>query len=183
MNWLNTILIFVVAFVAVFLESVFDGVRNLFGAQVDLLPALMVYAALSASLTTMTTLAVVAGLWFDTLSANPLGITILPLFAVGYAIYARRELILRDQLYAQALLGLLGSALVPALTVLLLSVKRRAPVLDWGFIWQWLVMSIGGAILTPLCFRLFDGLHHALNYRPVIETSFRPDRDIKRGRN
>ena len=183
MNWLNTILIFLVAFVAVFLESVFDGSRNFLGAQIDLLPALMVYAALTASLMTMTTLAILGGLWFDSLSANPLGISVLPLFAAGYAIYLRREMILREQLYAQALLGLLASAMVPALTVLLLSMRREAPALGWGSIWQWLVMSVGGAVLTPVCFRLFDGLHHALNYRPMLENSFRADREIRRGRN
>jgi hypothetical protein len=183
MNWLNTILIFLVAFVAVFLESVFDGVRHIFGAQIDLLPALMVYAALTSSLMTMTTLAAVGALWFDSLSQNPLGISILPLFVVGYLIYLRRGLILRDQLYAQFVLGLLTSAIVPLLTLILLSITRHAPALNWHSIWQWLVMTAGGAALTPLCFRLFDGLDRALNYRPIIETSFRPDREIRRGRN
>jgi hypothetical protein len=37
-------------------------------------------------------------------------------------------------------------------------------------------------VLTPICFRLFDGLNHALAYRPAVETSFRLDRQIKRGR-
>ena len=42
MNWLNTIAILLIAFLAVFLESYFRGLRNLVGAQIDLLPALMV---------------------------------------------------------------------------------------------------------------------------------------------
>lgn len=182
MNWLNTILIFLVAFVAVFLESVFDGARNFLGAQIDLLPALMVYAALTASLMTMTTLAILGGLWFDSLSANPLGISVLPLFAAGYAIYLRREMILREQLYAQALLGLLASAMVPALTVLLLSMRREAPALGWGSIWQWLVMTAGGAAATPFVFALFNWCDRSLGYQPRIEPGFRPDREIRRGR-
>jgi rod shape-determining protein MreD len=182
MNWLNSILILLVAFIAVFMEAVFDGARNLLGAQIDLLPALMVYASLSSGLLTITTLAVAGGLWFDTLSANPLGISILPLFLPGYLIYLRRELILRDQFYAQLVLGLVASAVTPLLALLLLSVTRQAPLLGWDSVWQWIVMSIGGALLTPFCFRLFDGLNHALNYRPVVETSFRLDRQIKRGR-
>jgi hypothetical protein len=43
-------------------------------------------------------------------------------------------------------------------------------------------MSVGGGLLTPVCFRLFDTLDHALVYRPVVEISFRLDREIKRGR-
>ena len=41
------------------------------------------------------------GLWFDSLSANPLGVSVLPLFLVGLAIHLNRELILRDQAFAQ----------------------------------------------------------------------------------
>jgi hypothetical protein len=183
MNWLNSILLLLAAFVAVFLESVFGGVRNLFGAQIDLLPALMVYAALATDIVTVSLLAVCGGLWFDTLSANPLGITIMPLFVVGLIIYLRRGLILREQFYAQLVIGLVASAAVPAMVLLLLSGTRQTPLLGWQTVWQWLVLGAGGGVLTPVCFRLFDGLSYSLNYRPVTESSFRPDREIRRGRN
>jgi len=182
MNWLNSILVLLVAFIAVFLEASVDTIRHLLGAQIDLLPALMVYASLSSGLFTITALAVFGGLCFDSLSANPLGISILPLFVIGYGIYLRRELILREQFFAQLVLGLIASALAPVLALLLLSITRQMPSVGLEFIWQWLVMALGGAVLTPVCFRLFDGLNHALAYRPAVETSFRLDRQIKRGR-
>ena len=48
MNWLEHILrsLSGAAFLAVFWEAAFRGVRHLLGAQVDLLPPLMVYAGL-----------------------------------------------------------------------------------------------------------------------------------------
>ena len=110
MSTLNSILILLVAFLAVFCESAFNGLRNLLGAQIDLLPALVVYAALSAGLPTVTMVSVLGGLFFDSLSANPLGITIMPLFVAGFLISTQRELILRDQLFAQSVLGLSASA-------------------------------------------------------------------------
>ena len=183
MNWLNSILILLAAYVAVYLEAAFNGVRHLLGAQIDMLPALIVYASLSSGLLTVTLLSILGGLWFDTLSNNPLGISILPLFLAGFLIYLRRGLILREQYFARFVLGLAASATVPALIMLLLLSTRQTPVLGWGTLWQWIVMSLGGAILTPICFRLFDGLNHALSYRPVSESSFRPDREIRRGRN
>ena len=73
MNLLPNILIFIAALLAVFGQSTFNGLRHLLGAQIDLLPALMVYTALTASPAMMLTLAVTGGLLFDTLSANPLG--------------------------------------------------------------------------------------------------------------
>ena len=83
MNIFQTILILAAAFLAVFGEATLSAPRNLLGAQIDLLPALMVYAALNSGLPTIALLAMFGGLWFDTLSANPLGISILPLAAIG----------------------------------------------------------------------------------------------------
>jgi rod shape-determining protein MreD len=183
MTALHPILILLAAFLAVFGEAAFNGLRHLLGAQVDLLPALVVYAALAADFTTLTLLCVCGGFFFDSLSANPLGATVLPLFAAGLVIYSKRELILRDQLFAQFMLGLAASATVPVLTVLLLLTMGKTPMLGWGSLWQWIVMSVGGAAATPLFFHLFELSGRALMYRRATETSFRPDREIRRGRS
>ena len=182
MNFLTTIAILCIAFLVVFLESTFNGVRHLLGAQIDVLPALIVYASLSAGLPTLTLLAVVGGLGFDTLSANPLGVSVLPLFLTGLALHQNRELVIREQPYAQIVLGFMASAAAPALTLLLLVNAGAEPMFGWASLWQWLVMSVGGAVATPLCFRLFDGFNRAFSYQQLPETSFRSDREIKRGR-
>jgi cell shape-determining protein MreD len=131
----------------------------------------------------MAIFAMVSGLLFDSLSANPLGVSTLPLFAVGLLIYLRRDLLLREQAFAQFVLGFLASALVPAEIVLLLLTLGQTPLLGLGSLWQWLVMSLGGAVATPILFILFGWLTRVLGYRPVVEISFRPDREIRRGRN
>ena len=183
MNPLNTTLILAAAFLTVFGEAVFPLPRHWLGTQVDLLPALMVYAALTADITTVSLLAVFGGLWFDTLSANPIGISIMPLFAIGFVIYLKRELILRESPFAQFILGASASAIMPALSVLLLLTGGQEPLLGWGSIWQWLVMTAGGAVATPIMFQFFTWCRHALGYPPRVETSFRPDREIRRGHN
>ncbi|NWG52455.1 MAG: hypothetical protein HXY28_01935, partial [Hydrogenophilaceae bacterium] len=85
------------AVLAVFWAAAFPGTSHWLKAQIDLLPALMVYAGLSTGPYMITLLAVCGGLLFDSLSANPFGVSTFPLLAVGLAIHARRELILRDQ--------------------------------------------------------------------------------------
>lgn len=182
MNWLNNIAILASAFLVVFLESTWRFPRNILGAQIDLLPALVVYTSLSAGMVTLTLLTTLGGLWLDSLSANPLGISVLPLFVIGVAIHHCRELILRDQAYAQFLLGLAASAAAPLFTVLSLLGVGSEPMLGWWSLWQWLVMTVAGAVFTPICFYLFGRFHRAFSYRPLPETSFRPDREIKRGR-
>jgi len=183
MNTLNSILLLLATFLAVFWEGSFSGIRHLFGAQIDLLPALVVYASLCSGLTTMTLVAVMGGLLLDTLSANPAGITVLPLLVPGFVLHGQRDLVLRDQPFAQLVIGLAVSATVPALTILLLLTCGHAPLLGWGSLWQWIVMTLGGGVATPVVFQLFDLSDRALSYRRATETSFRPDRQIRRGRS
>ena len=183
MNLFKPALILSFAFLAVFGESALSAPRSLLGAQIDLLPALMVYAALNAGIVTLSLLAVLGGLWFDSLSANPLGVSILPLMAAGFPIYLRRDLILRGLPFAQLVLGAAVSALVPALTLLLLLNGGKQPLIGWGSLWQWIVMTAGGAAATPLIFSLAEWFGHTLGYKQRTETSFRSDREIHRGRN
>jgi rod shape-determining protein MreD len=178
----HSAIILVAAFLSVFWEGAFHAPRQFLGAQIDFLPPLMVYAALRAGVETVALLAIFGGLWLDSLSANPLGITVLPLFAVGFTIYRNRELILRDEAFAQFILGLGASAATPVLTLMLLLTKGSNPLLGWGTFWQLLVMSAGGAICTPVVFVIFDWVRKALMHNPEPVTSFRLDREIRRGR-
>jgi rod shape-determining protein MreD len=182
MNLFKPALILSFAFLAVFGESVLGAPRHLLGAQVDLLPALMVYAALNADIVTISLLAVLGGMWFDSLSANPLGISILPLIVAGFAVYVRRDLILRQAPFAQLLLGGAASAVVPGLTVLLLLNGGQQPLIGWGSLWQWLVMTGVGALATPVIFKLAEWCGGTLGYKLRTQTSFRSDREIDRGR-
>jgi hypothetical protein len=181
-NWLHSIFILIVAFVAVFLEAACNLPRLLFGAQIDLLPALMVYTALTNGVGTIALLAVCGGLWLDSLSLNPLGASVLPLLAIGVAIYICRDLLLRENTFAQVILGIAAAALQPLGTLFVLLNLGASPMLGWISLWQWLVMAVSGGVVTPLCFALFDRLHHAFDYPRAAQLSFRPDREIKRGR-
>jgi hypothetical protein len=182
MNWFNTLILLVMTYVVVWLQATFTEVRSLIGVQIDLLPSLVVYTALRSGFLSLSLVAVLGGLLYDSLSANPLGVTLLPLFVVGLAVQRSREFILRDQPYAQVILGLWASALVPALSLIILMNIDARPLIGWFSLWQWLVVSVVGAAFTPLWFRIFELLGSVLNYRPLGQSSFRPDREIKRGR-
>jgi len=182
MNRLNTILILALAYLAVFLEGPFALFRNLLGAQITLLPALMVYASLSSGIETVALLAVWAGLLRDSVSENPPGVSILPLFLIGFIILRKRDILLREHQFAQMALGLAAGAVFPLATLFLLFNLGRGPLLGWLWLWQWVVGTLTGAVLTPLLFRLFGRLRRALEYPAMKQSSFREDREIKRGR-
>ena len=183
MNALNTIAVLVVAFVLVYLEAAWSLPRRVLGCQIDLLPALIVYTALFLDGVTLALAASLGGLWFDSFSANPLGVSVLPLYAVGFTILQLRDLILRDLRYAQVFLGGGASAAVPLLALLLIkSGNNASPVLGWGSLGHWIVMSAAGALAAPLFVRLFAWLQRNFKYQRIAESSFRPDRELKRGR-
>jgi len=182
MNWFNTIAILLLAYLAVFFQATFNELRHFVGVQVDLLPGLVVYTAISSGIVTLTLVTVCGGLWFDSLSANPPGLSTLPLFLIGLFLQHNRDAILRDQPYAQMLLGLVASALAPLFCVLILINTGARPLIGWFSLWQWFVMSVIGAVITPVWFWIFDFAGRILNYRPIGETGFRQDREIKRGR-
>lgn len=182
MNLFQTILILLCAFLGVFAEGVLTFPRSLLGAQVDVLPVLMVYAALNSRLLAVALLAIFGGIWADTFSANPLGISILPLLAVGFPIFIQRDLVLRDLPFAQIFLGAAAGAICPGLTLLMLMSGGHKPVFGWGTLWQWLVMAGGSAILAPFIFALLDWAQNAFGYQPRSENHYRPDREIRRGR-
>lgn len=182
MNALSPIIVLLAAFIAIYFQSSFDLFRNIFGTQIDLLPALMVYASLTLGIISVALLSIVGGLLFDSLSANPLGVSVVPLFIIGFAIHRFHGLLLREQIYAQFAFGVAASLLVPLLTLLILLSGDTNPLVGWGTIWQLTVMGISGGLLAPVCFWILDRLNRALNYQPTTQTSFRPDREIKRGR-
>lgn len=182
MSFFQPILILSGAFLAVFGEATLTAPRVWLGAQIDLLPALMVYAALNADIFTLSLLGVLGGMWFDSFSANPLGISILPLFLVGFAMYLRRDLILRHLPFTQFVLGVAASAAVPTLTVLLLLNGGKQPVIGWGSLWQWAIMTGVGGVATPFIFSLFDWCGATFGYEQRADPGFRPDREIRHGR-
>lgn len=183
MTWLKSILLVGFAFVGVFAAAWLEWPRRWLGAQFDLLPALVVVAAMTTNVPTLGVLAVAGGLMLDSLSANPLGLSILPLFATGCVLHRVHDVVLRDLPYAQVVLGVMATAAILLLKLVLLLSLGETPVLGWGSLWQLLIVCAWSAALTPAVFGLFDAATGLFAYRTAGPPAFRPDRDILRGRH
>jgi cell shape-determining protein MreD len=182
MTWLHTLFIIVLAYLAVCLEGTLDLFRSFTAAQITLLPALMVYTSLTCGVGTVAMLSIWGGLLRDSLGGDPLGVSILPLFLIGFVISQKRDLLLRDHEFAQMALGMAAGALFPLGVLFLLFNMGHAPLLGWMGLWQWLVGTVAGGVLTPGLFWLFHRFRRAFEYPVANQVSFREDREIKRGR-
>ena len=182
MNWLAYTFILVAIYLVVFAESMLMGSRFL-GAQVDLLPGLIVYAALSFPPVAIVSITFFGGLLYDSLSANPLGTSLLPLLCIGMVVFRNQEFLLRQHAYAQFVLGCAASLMAPVLGIFILLGMGQQPLLGTGTLWQLVIMSFAGGLTTPVWFWIFGRLSGALHYPVEVESSFRQDREIARGRH
>lgn len=203
MNWVHPISLLLLTWVAAFFQSAPWGARLGLGAQPDVLPALVVYAAFKASLSTTAGVAVVAGLSYDALSSGPFGLTLLPLTVLGVMLHRRRDLVLSESAWTQASLGAVATLAVTVLSLGLLWIfgplvatgpagelhqadfrpgRDGGPDFGIRLVWQALVLVTGGAMATPVIFRFFGWVDTTFNYRPAPLPANRADREIKRGR-
>jgi rod shape-determining protein MreD len=178
----NLIALGLMSYVAVFLAARFHGFAMLTGAQFDFLPGLVVVAAMMHGVWAVLVVSITGGLLYDCLSANPFGVTTLVLALVGTFVYLNRDLLLRDQTYPQFILGAGASAAAPVLSYLVVSVMGRHPLVVWTSLWVWTLLAVTGGLITPVWFVIFRKVDKALHYQDVPESSFRPDREIERGR-
>ncbi len=183
MNRLLTTILLIAGFLGVFLQATWVVPRQLLGAPLNFLPPLIVFAAFRTDVATVSLLATLGGLLTDALSANALGVTVLPLLWIGLALHRWRELILQELGYARFVVGMFASAAAPLLTLLIVLTLGEGVAIGWDSLWKWLVVAVTGGGLTPLCFFLLDAAHERLAAHPSKPPSFRPDREIKRGRN
>lgn len=183
MRTLSHSLLLAAVWLLAFLPCVMDWPQRWLGAQMSLLPPLMVYAALSCGPAMMTWLALAGGLLADALSCNPPGSSSAPLLLVGLVIYRNREVILRKETFAQVTLGLAASAAAPVLQVLLLLTFSYEPLVGWGLLWPWCFMTVAGGAVTPLLFRVLDRLMSAVTYPTAAAGGWAPEREIVRGRH
>lgn len=182
MNWLQFILLLLAAFAGVFAEATLNIPRRWLGAQFHVLPPLMVYAALRGEVSTVAGLACVGGLWQDALSADPLGVSVLPLIGVGLLLHRARDLVLRDLPYAQYVLGAGSSAIVMVIKLGIVLTVGADPLVGWGTLWQIAFTAVTGGLISLAAFAVLDGIKPVFAYQPILRPTFRTDREVKRGR-
>ena len=172
------------AYLLVFLQSHWQGPRLWLGFQPDLTPALLVCAGLTLGAGHVSTSAMLTGLWLDSLSANPLGLSVLPLFIAGWAVFTFRDLIMRDELVAQFYLGTAAGAAVPLLQVWLLWLVGAAPLFGWEMGVWWLINALFCGAAVPVFARLAKLLDRWFSH-PLHDPSRWPNenRQIVRGKH
>jgi len=143
------------AYFLTFMQSYWHGPRLWLGFQPDLTPALLVFVGMTMGAGYVSSLALAAGLWLDSLSANPFGISIFPLFFVGWVVFCIREKIMIREFMAQIYLGVIASLFVFLFQLILLGMLSVSPMIGW----EMAFWSLLNAFFCGLSVPLFSCLH------------------------
>jgi rod shape-determining protein MreD len=181
-HWLSVFVFVLTGYTLIFAQARLTLVRDALHTQPDFLAGLIVYAGLAFRLEITLGCAAVLGLLFDSVSANPLGITILSLSFIGIVAARFREFLLSEQFTTHWVLGLAASGVSPVFSLILCSFAGSEPLVGWSSAWHWAIMTAFGGLLTPAWFALFNKLDSVLRYQEVPESVFRTDRQIARGK-
>lgn len=169
---LNRTLLVFVALLLVVIQSTVASVFTIQGTKFELLPALVVYCAMSASVRTALLVAFCSGLCQDVLSAGRLGLSALPLCGIAIVFTNFRPLLFREFWVIQSLLGALAAFAASAWMVLcqLVSVGHNTVTIATLATVFWIVVT--SAALTPLLFGVLDRLIRLMGHEPgKVETT------------
>ena len=153
--------------VVIFLQAACELPRNLFGAQIDPLPALMLATALRAPLFSITALAILGPLWQSSLSSDPLGINILPLLTLGLLVHLGQNRLAYHAAGPRFTLGAIAGTIMPVMTLTLLLFTGYQPMFGWYSLWQWIVGIIGSGLLAVVFVPLLEWLDFTVEEQPL----------------
>ena len=144
------LLLLIVAYVLTFIQSYWHWPRLLLGFQPDLTPAFLVFVGMTMGAGYVSSMALATGLWLDSLSANPFGISVLPLFFVGWVVFCVREKIMTREFMAQIYLGIIAGLIVFLFQLILLRIFSVNPMIGWEMVFWSLLNAFFCGLFVPL---------------------------------
>jgi rod shape-determining protein MreD len=163
---LNRTLLIVVAVLLVVIQSTAANIISIQGAKLELLPALIVYCSMSSNIRTALLVAVCGGLFQDVLSAGRLGLSALPLCGIAVVFSNFRPLLFREFFVIQSLLGAMAAFFTSVWMVLCQLVAAGHNTVSAHTIATVFWVVLGSAVVTPLLFRVLDGLIRWMGHEP-----------------
>ncbi len=152
----DCIVLVCVALVLIWLQGWCNIPRRILGVQPELFPVLVLYCALYRTWAELFIVTGVGSVFYDSLSLNPLGCTLLSTLLVSYVIHSNRSVVLFDRVRVQMMLGAGISVVIPFLTLFQLMNLSVPPFMNWAVLWTFVVLAGAGAIFAPILFWVLD---------------------------
>jgi len=162
-----TLTILITALITTYVASSWSLPKQITGAQLDPLPALMLAVALRAPITTIAILAVFASLTQSALSSDPLGISLLPLYFMGFILHINSHNLSHHHIGSRFALGAGAGAVIPLVTLALLLITNKEPLIGWFSLWQWAIGILTSGLMALIFFPLIEWLDQSVEEQPL----------------
>jgi len=162
-----TLTILLVALITTHVASAWRLPVQVLGTQLDPLPPLMLVVALRAPITTIAILAIFGSLAQSTLSSNPLGLSLLPLYALGFTVHINSPNLSHHHTCSRFALGAIAGALIPLMSLALLLLTNKEPLIGWFSLWQWSAGILSSGLMAVIFYPLIEWLDKSVEEQPL----------------
>ena len=163
----STLTILLIALVSIYVASAWNLPRQLFGAQLDPLPALMLVVALRSPISTIGMLSIFGSFAQSALSSNPFGLSLIPLYLFGFIVHLYSRSLYHHHSGSRLALGAAAGALIPIMSLGLLLVTNKEPLFGWFTLWQWAVGTLSSGLIALMFFPLIEWLDKSVEEQPL----------------
>ena len=163
----STLTILLIALISIYVASAWNLPRQLFGAQLDPLPALMLVVALRSPISTIGMLSVFGSFAQSALSSNPFGLSLIPLYLFGFIVHLYSRSLYHHHSGSRLALGAAAGALIPIMSLGLLLVANKEPLFGWFTLWQWAIGTLSSGLIALMFFPLIEWLDKSVEEQPL----------------
>ena len=162
-----TITILLVALITTYAASAWSLPLQMLGTQLAPLPPLMLATALRTPITTIAILAIFASLTQSALSSDPLGLSLLPLYTLGFIVHINSHNLLHHHIGSRFALGAIAGAMIPLMSLALLLLTNKEPLIGWFSLWQWAASILSSGLMTLIFYPLIEWLDKSVEEQPL----------------
>jgi len=163
-----TLAILTTALIGTYTPTAWSLPQRLCGFQLDPLPVLVMVVALRCPISTVGILAIFGSLTQSALSSSPVGITILPLYSLGFIVHMNSQHLAFSGIGTRFALGAASGAFVPILSLVILLLTNHQPLVGWFSFWHWLAGAVLSGLLALAFFPLIQWLDRSVEEQPLV---------------
>jgi len=162
-----TLAILATAQIGTYIATAWGLPQRLCGFQLDPLPVLIMVVALRCPISTIGILAIFGSFTQSALSSSPIGITILPLYSLGFIVHMNSQHLSFNSIGTRFALGVAAGASVPILSLGMLLLANQQPLVGWFSFWHWMAGAGVSGLLALAFFPFVEWLDRSVEEQPL----------------
>jgi rod shape-determining protein MreD len=181
MNSFELTTLIIASYLLVCLQVTFDGILLWMHGYIWFPCLVLTYAVIRQPAPVAWILCVITGFWIDSLSLNPLGLSILALGLATFGAGRAYRNFAGDRFLSIFAPGFIMGTSFPLAAVTFTAILNQNPLGGWRIAVSILLSGLVTGALSPVFQRVMDIILGSMRFKPVYHTEPREIREISRG--